>query len=248
MKKTAEATKSKTEVWKILGTHSISSSVICSKSSIKRILEELTTGLPGKKHYSLAKQINSVLHCRGGNTKWLVLKPLFFFFPSVNRVCCVYTLPFQLRWMALVRVFKAAFCTFLSYSRARAHTHTHIILQSFFSKKSTGIQKSVPPSRKKRQVKTAVVLCSLWKCQRCTQTSVGLVCSTRGEHKSCDYKKIWLLFFLFRGEVDWFAHTVKWPPGWRKVIPVHGSQHTVSSACVSELHAQRCDRVSDTRS
>lgn len=121
----------------------------------------------------------------------------FFFFPSVNRVCCVYTLPFQLRWMALVRVFKAAFCTFLSYSRARAHTHTHIILKSFFSKKSTGIQKSVPPSRKKRQVKTAVVLCSLWKCQRCTQTSVGLVCSTRGEHKSCHYKKIWLLFFCF---------------------------------------------------
>ena len=88
-----------------------------------------------KKHYSLAKQINSVLHCRGGNTKWLVLKPFFFFFSlSVNRVCCVYTLPFQLRWMALVRVFKAVFCTFLSYSCARAHTHTHTHTHTPFSK------------------------------------------------------------------------------------------------------------------
>ena len=49
-----------------------------------------------KKHYSLAKQINSVLHCRGGNTKWLVLKPFFFFSLSLWIVFVVFILyPFS---------------------------------------------------------------------------------------------------------------------------------------------------------
>lgn len=136
MKKTA---KSKTEVWKILGTHSISSSVICSKSSIKRILEELTTGLPGKKHYSLAKQINSVLHCRGGNTKWLVLKPLFFFFPLCESclLCLYFTLSAQMNGSS--KSFQSCFLHFpVIFSCARAHAHTHHSQKFFFLRKVQG--------------------------------------------------------------------------------------------------------------
>lgn len=139
MKKTAEATKSKTEVWKILGTHSISSSVICSKSSIKRILEELTTGLPGKKHYSLAKQINSVLHCRGGNTKWLVLKPLFFFFPLCESclLCLYFTLSAQMNGSS--KSFQSCFLHFpVIFSCVRAHAHTHHSQKFFFLRKVQG--------------------------------------------------------------------------------------------------------------
>lgn len=86
-------------------------------------------------------------------------------------VCCVYTLLLQRGWMAPVRIIRVAFCTLLLC------THTQMIFKSF-SQQNRAVQKSVPLWKKKK--KQLLWLCSLWKCQCCTATSVGLVCSTRG--------------------------------------------------------------------
>lgn len=89
--------------------------------------------------------------------------------------------------------------------------------------------------KKRRKVKQLLWLCSLWKCQCCTSNFSGPGVLNQREHKSCDYKNV--SSFVQR-EIDWFAHTVKSPLGWRNVIPVYSFplRHTAASASISELY------------